>query len=173
MEADRTAFVRTMGFSNPIMTTRNGRPSESRTRLIGTPIFIVTVSPKRNAKTEEVRTVAASQKLDPSLRMERKSDTNVRCIERYPKTMIMMSRVSAFLMRSRKAVHASRNQLCTLPALFALFLTAFMIHLRSSSESSPGMRRPSKSWSAAAISCTDSRNPAAASKGTEYARVVS
>src|SRR4051812_14536689 len=81
MAWERTARVRTIFFSNPMVTTRKGRPSESRTIEIGTPIFVVTKRPKRKAKTDEKMTLVASQKLDPMRRIDRKSETKVRCIE--------------------------------------------------------------------------------------------
>jgi hypothetical protein len=94
-EAESTAFVRMMGFSNPIVTTRNGRPSERRTTFSGTPILRVTVRPKKNAKTDEQRTVAASQNFEPMRFMDKNKETNVRCIERYPRIIMSMSRDSA------------------------------------------------------------------------------
>jgi len=85
-----------IGFSNPMVTTRNGRPSERSTMLMGTPSRVVAESANRKAKTELNITVAANHAFDPRRRIERKSDTKVRCIDRYPSTMMMMSRVSAF-----------------------------------------------------------------------------
>ncbi len=100
---DSTALVSMIGFSKPMVTTRNGSPSESRTRLIGTPNLVVTMTPKRNAKTEEIRTEVASQALDPISRIDMKRDTNVRCIDRYPRTMMTMSSDSAFYSELAKA----------------------------------------------------------------------
>ena len=100
---DSTALVSMMDFSKPMVTTRNGSPSESRTRLIGTPNLVVTMTPKRNAKTEEIRTEVASQALDPISRIDMKRDTNVRCIDRYPRTMMTMSSDSAFYSELAKA----------------------------------------------------------------------
>jgi hypothetical protein len=64
-----------------MVTTKKGRPSDKRTMFNGTPILVVIIRPKRNAKTEENRVVAKSQKLDPILRIETKRDTNVKCME--------------------------------------------------------------------------------------------
>jgi len=41
---------------------------------MGTPNLWVTIDAKRNAKAEEMSTVAASQKLDPRRRIERNKD---------------------------------------------------------------------------------------------------
>lgn len=64
--------------------------------MIGTPNFVVTMSPNKKANSEEKSTVVASQKLEPIRRIERNRDTKVKCIERYPRTMIKISRDSAF-----------------------------------------------------------------------------
>ena len=64
-DAFKTALVKIIDFSNPIVTTRKGKPSDKRTMLIATPNFVVTISPNRKAKTEESKTENASQKLDP------------------------------------------------------------------------------------------------------------
>src|SRR3569833_1318919 len=77
----RTALVRAMFFSNPMVTTKKGRPSDNRTMVMGTPSFVVTIKPKRKAKTDENSTVVPSQTLEPSLRMDTNSDTKVRCME--------------------------------------------------------------------------------------------
>lgn len=82
VEAERTALVSMIGFSKPIVTTRNGNPSDNRTRLIGTPNFVVTMVPNRKANTEEIKTDVASQKFDPMFLIDMKSDTNVKCIDR-------------------------------------------------------------------------------------------
>ena len=70
-----------MGFSKPMVTTRNGRPSDSRTMFNGTPSLVVTIRAKRNAKTEEKRTEIPSHAFEPSRRIERKSETKVKCME--------------------------------------------------------------------------------------------
>ena len=63
--------------------------------LIGTPSLVVTSRPNKNANTLESSTDVASQKLEPSRFMERNKEMNVRCIDRYPRVMMTMSRVSA------------------------------------------------------------------------------
>ena len=50
--------------------------------MIGTPILMVTMRPNRSAKAEEKRTEVASQKFEPILRMDRKSETKVRFMDR-------------------------------------------------------------------------------------------
>jgi hypothetical protein len=96
MFASRTARVNVIGFSNPIMTTKNGSPSDRSTILIGTPSLCVTIEANRNAKVEEISTVAPSQKFDPRRRIWRKREMNDICIERYPRVIIATSRASAF-----------------------------------------------------------------------------
>jgi len=78
--AAKTALVRRMGFSKPTVTTMKGKPSERRTIFRGTPSFVDTIKPKSRAKVPEPMTVNASQKLDPSRRIDMNSDTNVRCM---------------------------------------------------------------------------------------------
>lgn len=95
-EASSTAFVRIIGFSKPMITTKNGRPSDSKIKLMGTPNLWVVKQANKNAKPEEKRTDVASQKFEPRRRIDRKSEMNVECIERYPKAMIAISIVSAF-----------------------------------------------------------------------------
>jgi hypothetical protein len=80
-DADRTAFVRIMDFSKPIVTTRKGSPSERRTMFIGTPSFVVTIRPNKNAKMEEKSTEVANQKFDPKRLIARNRDTKVKCME--------------------------------------------------------------------------------------------
>lgn len=63
---------------------------------MGTPSLCVVIDANRKAKLDEHKTVAASQKLDPSRRIDKNSDRNVRCIERYPRNMIAISSGSAF-----------------------------------------------------------------------------
>ena len=94
-EALSTALVRRIGFSKPIVTTKNGSPSDSRITLIGTPSLVVTKRPNRKAKTPEKRTVVANQNLEPILLIEKNKETKLRCIEMYPRAMITMSMVSA------------------------------------------------------------------------------
>jgi hypothetical protein len=69
-------------FSNPIVTTRNGSPSDNRTIVIGTPSFVVTLRPNKKANTEENKTVVANQKFDPMRRIDRKRETKVKCMAR-------------------------------------------------------------------------------------------
>lgn len=85
-----------------MVTTRNGRPSDSKSMLIATPNFVVTRSPKRKAKAPEKRTVAASQNLEPRRLMETNRETKLRCIERYPRAMMTMSMVSACYMSQQE-----------------------------------------------------------------------
>lgn len=82
VEADRTAFVNMIGFSKPIVTTRNGSPSDSKTRFMGTPNFVVTIVPNKKAKTEEIKTDVASQAFEPIFLMDMKRDTKVRCMDK-------------------------------------------------------------------------------------------
>src|ERR1700722_5013908 len=114
-----------IGFSNPIVTTRKGSPSDNSTILMGTLSLVVTSRPNKNAKTLDSSTDAASQKLEPSRFMERNKEMNVRCIDKYPSVMMTMSRVSACcgilatdrgrryidftLIKSTKEVQPSRN----------------------------------------------------------------
>lgn len=63
---------------------------------MGTPSLCVVIDAKRKAKVDEKRTVVANQKLEPRRRMDKNRDRNVRCIERYPRNIIVISRVSAF-----------------------------------------------------------------------------
>src|SRR5271168_2623247 len=84
-----------IGFSNPIVTTRKGSPSDNSTILMGTPSLVVTSRPNKNAKMPDSSTDVASQKLEPSRFMERNKEMNVRCIDKYPSAMMTMSRVSA------------------------------------------------------------------------------
>lgn len=65
---------------------------------MGTPSLCVVIEAKRKAKVDEKRTVVANQKFEPRRRMDKNRDRNVRCIERYPRNIIVMSRVSAFWM---------------------------------------------------------------------------
>jgi hypothetical protein len=99
-EAAITAFVRMIGFSNPTVTTKKGNPSERRTMFRGTPSLVVTIRPNRNAKEPDSRTEAANQAFDPSLLMDKNRETKVKCIERYPRTIITMSSDSAFCIQS-------------------------------------------------------------------------
>jgi hypothetical protein len=116
-----------MFFSNPMVTTRNGSPSDKRTMLMGTPSLVVTSSPKRKAKIDEISTLVASQKLEPIRRIERNSETNVRCMEMYPRTMTTISRVSAFLSRSINSVQPFKTQRLRLLRVWTR--AAFMIHI--------------------------------------------
>lgn len=78
-----------------MVTTRNGRPSDKRSTLMGTPSFVVTKRPNKKAIMPEKRTVAASQNFEPRRLMEKKRETKLRCIDKYPRAMITMSMVSA------------------------------------------------------------------------------
>jgi hypothetical protein len=100
-EAAITALVRIIGFSNPTVTTRKGNPSDRRTIFKGTPSLVVTIRPNKNANEPERRTEAASQKLEPSRLIDRNRDTKVKCMERYPRTIITISRDSAFWTSSK------------------------------------------------------------------------
>jgi hypothetical protein len=55
------------------------------------------MSPNKKANEDEIRTVAPSQKFEPNRLMDKKRATNVKCIDKYPSIMIIMSNVSAFL----------------------------------------------------------------------------
>src|SRR5277367_2711926 len=82
-------------FSKPIVTTRKGSPSESNIMLIVTPSLVVTRRPKRNAKMLDKSTDVANQKLEPNLFIDRNRDMNVKCMDKYPRVMMMISNVSA------------------------------------------------------------------------------
>ena len=52
--------------------------------LTATPNLVVTISPKRKANAPEMRTEKASQKFDPRRFIATKSDTKVKCMDKYP-----------------------------------------------------------------------------------------
>jgi len=49
--------------------------------FIGTPSFVVTIRPNKNAKMEEKSTEVANQKFDPKRLIARNRDTKVKCME--------------------------------------------------------------------------------------------
>ena len=84
-----------MDFSKPIVTTKNGRPSDKRTILMGTPSLVVVTRPNKNAKRLERSTETANQAFEPSRFMLKNKEMKVRYIDRYPRVIITISRVSA------------------------------------------------------------------------------